>query len=85
VKRAAKETISPLQLWFKMRRFFFDLQGAQNANDPAGLQFETDLDAFRAAQRLAAEIGGTRPQLCGNTWIAVMSRKTDGEAFYVSV
>lgn len=68
-----------------MGRFFFDLQGKLSANDPTGLPFENELDAFRAAQRLAAEIGSTRPHLCGNTWIAVMSRKRDGEAFYVSV
>ena len=39
-----------------MGRFFFDLQGAQNANDPTGLVFETELEAFRAAQRLATEL-----------------------------
>ena len=68
-----------------MSRFFFDLQGAQNVNDPTGLSFETELDAFRAAQRLAAEIWKTRPQLRGNTWIAVVTRKREGEAYYVSV
>jgi hypothetical protein len=68
-----------------MGRFFFDLQGVQNTNDPTGLAFETELDAFRAAQRLAAEIGSARPQLCGNAWVAVVSRKRDGEAYYVSV
>jgi hypothetical protein len=28
----------------EMSRFFFDLQGAQNANDPTGSAFETELD-----------------------------------------
>ena len=64
-----------------MGRFFFDLQGRQDATDPTGLAFETELDAFRAAQRLAAEL---RPNLRGNTWV-VVTRKKDGEAYYVSV
>lgn len=67
-----------------MARFFFDLQGGQNANDPTGLPFETDLDAFRAAQRLAAELWSTRPSLRGNAWV-VVTRKSDGDAYYVSV
>jgi hypothetical protein len=37
-----------------MGRFFFDLQGKHHAIDPTGLPFDTELDAFRAAQRLAA-------------------------------
>jgi len=68
----------------RMARFLFDLQGTQTANDPAGLPFETDLDAFRAAQRLAAELWSTRPSLRGNTWV-VVTRKRDGDAYYVSV
>jgi len=67
-----------------MGRFFFDLQGTQNANDPTGLVFETELDAFRAAQRLAAELSSTRPDLRGSTWV-VVTRKSDGDAYYVSV
>jgi hypothetical protein len=68
-----------------MARFFFDLEGKHNISDPTGLPFENELDAFRAARMLAAEIGIIRPNLCGNTWVAVMPRKKDGEAFYVSV
>jgi len=67
-----------------MGRFFFDLQGRQDATDPTGLAFETELDAFRAAQRLAAELSDTRPNLRGNTWV-VVTRKKDGDAYYVSV
>jgi hypothetical protein len=67
-----------------MVRFFFDLQGIQKANDPTGLPFENELDAFRAAQRLAAELWSTRPSLRGNSWV-VVSRKRDGDAYYVSV
>jgi hypothetical protein len=67
-----------------MGRFFFDLQGAQNANDPSGLPFESELDAFRAAQRLATELSRTRPNLRGSTCV-VVTRKGDGDAYYVSV
>jgi hypothetical protein len=49
-----------------MKRFFFDLQGAQNTNDPLGLFYESDLEAFRAAQRLARDLSTARPQLRGN-------------------
>jgi hypothetical protein len=68
----------------QMARFFFDLEGAQNANDPTGLPFENEMDAFRAAQRLATELWSSRPSLRGNTWV-VVTRKRDGEAYYVSV
>ena len=67
-----------------MGRFFFDLQGTQNSNDPTGLPFESELGAFRAAQRLAAELWSTRPSLRGNTWV-VVTRKRDGDAYYVNV
>jgi hypothetical protein len=68
-----------------MGRFFFDLQGKCSISDPTGLPFDSELDAFRAAQRLAAEIWNTRPHLRGNTWVAVVTRKRDREAYYVSV
>ena len=45
---------------------------------------ETELDAFRAAQRLAVELSSARPNLCGNTWVAV-TRKRNGDAYYVSI
>jgi hypothetical protein len=67
-----------------MVRFFFDLRGIQNANDPTGLPFENELDAFRAAQRLAAELWSIRPDLRGTTCV-VVTRKRDGDAYYVSV
>jgi hypothetical protein len=67
-----------------MARFFFDLQGTQNANDPTGLPFENELDAFRAAQRLAADLWRTRPNLRGGTWV-VVTRKDAGDAYYVGV
>jgi hypothetical protein len=67
-----------------MVRFFFDIQGIQNIDDPAGLPFENELDAFRAAQRLATELWSIRPSLRGNSCV-VVSRKRDGDAYYVSV
>jgi hypothetical protein len=57
-----------------MRRFFFNLQGAQTINDPTGLPFESDLDAFHAAQRLAKELSRTRPKLCGSTCVVVIRK-----------
>jgi hypothetical protein len=67
-----------------MARFFFDLEGAHIVNDPTGLPFENEIDPFRAAQRLAAELWSTRPGLRGSTWV-VVTRKRDGDAYYVSV
>jgi hypothetical protein len=67
-----------------MGRFFFDLQGQQNVNDPTGLAFETELDAFHAAQRLAEELSSTRPKLRGNTCV-VVTHGRDGDMYYVSV
>ena len=80
----AKETIFAVVALIQMARFFFDLEGAQNANDPTGLPFETELAAFRAAERLAAELWSSRPSLRGNTWV-VVTRKKDGDAYYVSL
>jgi len=33
-----------------MARFYFNLEGKQNVDDPGGLAFESELQAFRAAQ-----------------------------------
>lgn len=67
-----------------MTRFFFGLQGAQNLEDRLGLPFETDLAAFRAAQRLAAELSVQRPGLRGTTCV-VVTRKESRDAYYVAV
>jgi uncharacterized protein DUF6894 len=67
-----------------MARFFFDLQGGRNTHDPGGLPFESELDAFRAAQKLAEELSRAQPNLRGNTCVVVI--RNDGDnAFYVSV
>jgi hypothetical protein len=57
-----------------MKRFFFNLQGTQNINDPLGLWYATDLEAFQAAQRLASDLSKVRPNLHGNTCV-VIARK----------
>lgn len=67
-----------------MPRFFFALQGGQNVDDEHGLEFENDLGAFRAAQKLAIEIASIRPNLCGNTSI-VVTREDAFDVFCVGV
>jgi hypothetical protein len=54
-----------------MKRFFLGLRGGHNIDDPLGLRFETELQAYRAAEKLARELSETRPSLQGNTWIAL--------------
>jgi hypothetical protein len=54
-----------------MGRYYFGLQGAQNTCDPGGVAFENDLEAFRAASRLAAELAAARPKLRGNTCVVL--------------
>jgi hypothetical protein len=66
-----------------MERYYFDLQGAHNAHDSGGLKFESDLEAFRAAERLATELATTRPDLRGNTCVVV--RKGAEDIYWISV
>lgn len=40
----------------RMARFYFNLAGKQNVDDPGGLAFEDELQAFRAAERLAKDL-----------------------------
>jgi len=54
-----------------MKRFFFDLQGGQNTDDLNGLLCASDLQAFRVAERLAAELSDLRPTLRGNTCVVI--------------
>ncbi|WP_439360453.1 DUF6894 family protein [Bradyrhizobium sp. DASA03007] len=67
-----------------MLRFYFNLEGNQNVEDPFGLAFENELQAFRAAQRLAIDLLSAQPALRGTTWVVVTRRDRD-EAYYVSV
>jgi hypothetical protein len=67
-----------------MGRYYFDLQGAQNANDSGGLAFESDVEAFRAAKRLARELAAARPNLRGNTCV-VLTRKGADDIYWISV
>jgi hypothetical protein len=60
-----------------MGRYYFDLHGAQNTHDTGGLAFEDDMEAFRAAKRLAAELAAARPNLRGNTCVVLTRKGTD--------
>ncbi|WP_407175708.1 DUF6894 family protein [Bradyrhizobium sp. STM 3562] len=67
-----------------MARFYFNLQGTVNVDDPIGLSFENELQAFRAAQTLAKDLAISRPALRGTTCV-VVTRTDRGEAYYISV
>ncbi|HLZ03637.1 MAG TPA: hypothetical protein VKR55_15995 [Bradyrhizobium sp.] len=60
-----------------MKRFFLGLRGGSNIDDPFGLRFETELQAFHAAENLARELSEARPSLQGNTWIALTQEGSD--------
>jgi hypothetical protein len=68
----------------EMKRFFFSLRGGHNVDDRLGLRFDTELQALRAAQRLAGELSEARPALEGNTWIALTQNGSENE-YYVSI
>lgn len=68
----------------RMARFYFNLAGKQNVDDPGGLAFEDELQAFRAAERLAKDLASAQPLLRGTTCV-VVTRRDRGEAYYVGV
>ncbi len=68
----------------RMARFYFNLAGKQNVDDPGGLAFEDELQAFRAAERLAKDLASAQPLLRGTTCV-VVTRRDRGDAYYVSV
>ncbi|RXH38732.1 hypothetical protein XH99_00275 [Bradyrhizobium nanningense] len=67
-----------------MARFYFNLEGKQNVDDPGGLAFENEPQAFRAAQRLATDLASVKPALRGKTCV-VVTRKDRLESYYLSV
>ena len=67
-----------------MGRYYFGLQGAQSAKDSGGLAFESDLEAFHAAKRLASELAIARPQLRGNTCV-VLTQKGAEDSYWIGV
>ncbi|WP_430642541.1 DUF6894 family protein [Bradyrhizobium frederickii] len=67
-----------------MARFYFNLECKHNVADPGGLAFESELQAFRAAQRLANDLASAQPPLRGTTCV-VVTRNDRGESYYVSV
>lgn len=52
-----------------MNQFFFSLDGGQNVDDRFGIRFETELQAFQPAQRMAEELSEWRPAL--GAWVAL--------------
>ncbi|WP_425248951.1 DUF6894 family protein [Bradyrhizobium huanghuaihaiense] len=67
-----------------MLRFYFSLAGQQNVDDPFGLAFENELQAFRAAERFARELASTQPSLRGTTSV-VVTRKDRDETYLIGV
>jgi hypothetical protein len=67
-----------------MKRFFFNLRGTQNTTDPVGLLYDSDLNAFRAAQTLAHDLSQVRPRLHGNTCV-VIQRKDADDLYVISI
>jgi hypothetical protein len=54
-----------------MKRFFFNVCGSCNIRDELGIRFESELGAFREAQRLAQDLSEVRPLLGGKAWISL--------------
>jgi len=67
-----------------MGRYYLGLQGDQNTKDSGGLAFESDLEAFHAAKRLAAELATARPHLRGNTYV-VLTRKGAEDLYCIGI
>ncbi|MGY4627077.1 DUF6894 family protein [Bradyrhizobium sp. USDA 4486] len=67
-----------------MLRFYFSLAGQQNVEDPFGLAFENELQAFRAAERFAKDLANTQPSLRGTTSV-VVTRKDRDEMYLISI
>ena len=66
-----------------MRRFFYNLIGKNQVIDKCGSLHEGPADAFRSAERLAKEIAGVQPGLCGTTSV-VMTEQGHPEDCYVA-
>ena len=67
-----------------MKRFLFNVCGACTVDDELGIRFDTELQAFRAAQRMARELAHVRPSLRGRAWIA-LTREGSEEAYCVGI
>jgi hypothetical protein len=79
---------SPMQLPSRMgkgmKRFFFNLCGACVVDDALGICFDTESQAFKAAQRMASELARVRPSLRGRAWIA-LTREGSEEAYCIAI
>ena len=64
-----------------MKRFFFHLCARRDVEDRCGMLFEDDLQAFRAAQKLARAILKVRPALSGKAWIS-LTNDLSGDVYW---
>ena len=67
-----------------MKKFFFDLQGGQNIDDHSGMMFQSELAAFKSAQKMAHDLTSARPKLHGNTCVVVKRCPFD-DGLYISI
>ncbi len=68
-----------------MRRFYFDLFGRECVVDKSGCLHDGPVDAFKAAERLARDIAGVRPNLCGNTFVVMTEQRRPFDCYCVGV
>lgn len=67
-----------------MKRFFFHLCAPRDVEDRCGMLFDNELQAFRAAQKLARAIAMVRPALSGKAWISLTNDRS-ADAYCVGV
>jgi len=67
-----------------MKRFYFNLCAARDVYDPCGMLFDSDLQAFRAAQHLASDVGRVRPALRRRAWIC-LTKEQSADTYCVSI
>jgi hypothetical protein len=89
LNRTQGEMVLPLQLPEQtgrqgMKRSFFHLCAPRDVEDRCGILFENELQAFRAAQKLAGAIAKVRPGLSGKAWISLTNDRS-ADTYCVSV
>ena len=68
-----------------MRRFYFQLEGADQVVDKKGRLYGNPIEAFRAAQRLARDVAEARPCLRKKTCVIVTERDRPDDLYCVSI
>jgi hypothetical protein len=68
-----------------MPRFNFDLAGAQAVSDCKGLVFRDCRVAGRFAERLAADLGSARPDLCGRASVIMTDERRMNLTYCVAI